>query len=136
MATFVKAGAKTKAIIRKVGFPTKTKTFTKRSDAIAWSRKIESQIEQGCYRDDTKAKLTTLSKTLDSYYASCEARGLKALRFVKTHVNQIKKQVGDITLSEITSTRLAAYRDLNRRLSSSYHRVIRNKRHFTVTAFK
>ena len=46
MATFVTAGKKTKAIIRKQGHRTICKTFIKKTDALVWARKVESEIDQ------------------------------------------------------------------------------------------
>jgi hypothetical protein len=47
MATFVRVGDKTKAIIRKQGFPTKAKTFLRLTDAKKWAKRLEAQIESG-----------------------------------------------------------------------------------------
>jgi hypothetical protein len=47
VATFVKVGAKTKALIRKQGYPTRSKTFVRYADAQAWAKKLESEIRIG-----------------------------------------------------------------------------------------
>ena len=44
MATFVKVGDKTKAVIRKRGFPTKEKTSLRLAYAKKWARKLEAEI--------------------------------------------------------------------------------------------
>ena len=47
MATFIAINGKTKAVIRKQGYPTLCKTFIKKTDALSWSRKTESEMERG-----------------------------------------------------------------------------------------
>ena len=49
MATFISTKGKTKAVIRKQGYPTFCKTFIKKTDALAWSKKIESEMERGLF---------------------------------------------------------------------------------------
>ena len=44
MASFVTTNNKTKVIVRKKGYPTRCKTFLKKSDGIIWARKVESEI--------------------------------------------------------------------------------------------
>ena len=112
MATFITTRQKTKAVIRKQGHPTQCKTFIKKSDAIIWARKVESEIERGIFENTTKAKLTAFSKVLDEYYKSCQTRQLKALKFIKSHSRIINQHIGDVKLSDITSECLAQYRDL------------------------
>ena len=45
MATFVRVGDKTKALVRKQGFP--TKTFLRLADSRKWAKKLEADIEDG-----------------------------------------------------------------------------------------
>jgi integrase len=111
MATFVSINNKTKVIVRKQGYPTHCKTFLKKSDGIIWARKVESEMERGLFEDTAKAKTILFSTVLDKYYASCVARNLKALRFIKAHSNTIKTSLGQLRLIEVDSQCLASYRD-------------------------
>jgi hypothetical protein len=107
MATFISTKGKTKAVIRKQGYPTFRKTFLKKTDALAWSKKIESEMERGLFIDQPKANLVTLDKLLDY----CQARKLKALKFIFAHSRIIKQSLGSLTLANLTSQQLAAYRE-------------------------
>ena len=49
MATFVRVGTKTKAVIRKKGFKTQAKTFLKTRDAHQWAKQVEASIERGSF---------------------------------------------------------------------------------------
>ena len=68
MATFVTAGKKTKVIIRKQGHRTICKTFIKKTDALVWARKVESQIEHGLFEDTVTVKKTRFKLGLDEYH--------------------------------------------------------------------
>ena len=111
MATLIPSGSKTKAVIRKQGYPTKCKTFIKRSDALVWAKKTESEMERGLYIDNTKAKFVTLETLLDQYYQYCQSKQLKALKFIKAHSRIIKRHLGQLKLVEVNSYQLALYRD-------------------------
>ena len=89
MATFVTAGKKTKAIIRKQGHRTICKTFIKKTDALVWARKVESEIERGLFEDTARAKTTRFKLVLGEYYQSCAQRQLKALKFIQSHSRTI-----------------------------------------------
>jgi hypothetical protein len=80
MATLISINGKTKAVIRKQGYPTLCKTFIKKTDALSWSRRTESEMERGLYIDQSKANTVTLDRLLDRYYQYCQTRQLKALK--------------------------------------------------------
>lgn len=111
MATLISIDGKTKAVIRKQGYPTLCKTFIKKTDALSWSRKTESEMERGLYIDQSKANTVTLDSLLDRYYQYCQTRQLKALKFILAHSRIIKRHIGHLTLANISSHHLAAYRD-------------------------
>ena len=111
MATLISINGKTKAVIRKQGYPTLCKTFIKKTDALLWSRKTESEMERGLYIDQSKANTVTLDRLLDRYYQYCQTRQLKALKFILAHSRIIKRHIGHLTLANISSHHLAAYRD-------------------------
>ena len=111
MAIFISTKDKTKAVIRKQGYPTFCKTFIKKTDALTWSKKIESEMERGLFIDQSKANLVTLDKLLDRYYEYCQARKLKALKFIYAHSRIIKQSLEHLTLANLSSHQLVAYRD-------------------------
>lgn len=111
MATLISINGKTKAVIRKQGYPTLCKTFIKKTDALSWSRRTESEMERGLYIDQSKANTVTLDRLLDRYYQYCQTRQLKALKFILAHSRIIKRHIGHLTLANISSHHLAAYRD-------------------------
>ncbi|HJV84495.1 MAG TPA: site-specific integrase [Noviherbaspirillum sp.] len=70
MAAITKRKSGYQAEIRRKGFPTVSKVFGSRRDAEAWSRRIESEMDQRCFVDRTEAEKTTLGDVLCRY--KCE----------------------------------------------------------------
>ena len=68
MATFVRVGEKTKAIVRKQGFPTKAKTFLRLTDAKKWAKSLEAQIESGSVDSNVVLRHYTLEDSLKHYF--------------------------------------------------------------------
>ncbi len=60
MATIQKRGNKWRVQIRRRGFPHQARTFGKKTDAQAWARKIESQMDQEEYVPETNITLSEL----------------------------------------------------------------------------
>ncbi len=111
MATFVRVGEKTKAIVRKQGFPTKAKTFLRLTDAKKWAKSLEAQIESGSVDSNVVLRYYTLQDSLKHYFLSCERRNLKALKYIQAHSRIISKAIGHLRLCDLTVKKLEEYRD-------------------------
>lgn len=48
MATIRKHNNKWQSIVRVVGYPQRTQSFTMKSDAVAWSKQVELDIQRTC----------------------------------------------------------------------------------------
>ena len=53
--------------IRRKGWPYQTDTFRTKKDAQAWARKIETQMDQGQFVDQSVGRLTTLGDLIELY---------------------------------------------------------------------
>lgn len=109
MATFVKVGTKTKAVIRKKGFKTQAKTFLKTRDAHQWAKQVEASIERGSFDPLSKISQLTLKRILDDYLVLCRDRQLKAIRFVQAHSRIIARELGHLSLLEVDTDVLELY---------------------------
>ena len=70
MATIVKTDAGTwKALVRKTGWPTNTKTFRTKRDAEDWARRTEDEMVRGVYIQRSGSERLTLEKALERYLA-------------------------------------------------------------------
>ena len=53
--------------IRKRGWPTQTKTFNTKYDAMAWANVVESEMVRGVFQSRSEAEATTLAEALKRY---------------------------------------------------------------------
>ena len=68
MATVQKRGPyQWRVQIRKKGHPPQTRTFDVRSEADAWARQVEGEMDRGLFVSRKEAENTTLSEALDRY---------------------------------------------------------------------
>lgn len=52
------------AIIRRKGYEVQSATFPRKSEAEAWARKIENEMDRGIFQDRREAETTTLRTAL------------------------------------------------------------------------
>jgi hypothetical protein len=55
------------ARVNRKGWPVQTKTFNEKSEAQAWVRLIESEMDRGIFVSRTEAESTTLLQAVDRY---------------------------------------------------------------------
>ncbi|MGB8715028.1 MAG: site-specific integrase, partial [Rhodanobacteraceae bacterium] len=68
MATIVKTHAGNwKAVVRKKGWPTTSKTFRTKRDAQDWGRQTEDQIVRGIYVERVDTDQVSFAAALDRY---------------------------------------------------------------------
>ena len=103
------------AIVRRRGRPQESKTFAKKSDAEAWARKIESEIDRGVYQSAADAERMTLGEMITRFeveYAPHHYRlrsdEKEAWRY---QCQRLREALGDYSLASIDQRRVAAYRD-------------------------
>ncbi len=113
MATITKTPANTwKAVIRKKGFPTQTKTFRVKRDASDWSRRVEDEIVRGVYIQRTTSERTTLSQALDRYLKEVSpTKKENTQRAEITKAAILNSYLGQYALSMITPEVVAKFRD-------------------------
>jgi integrase len=99
------------AIIRRRGYPSQTKTFETRADAVKWARDIESKMDKRRFRDQREIESTTLSEALERYLATVTPtkKGLVAER---NRIKQLQRHpIGLRPLNTLCSRDFAEYRD-------------------------
>lgn len=68
MSTITKRGPyQWQAKIRRKGHPLQSKTFTSKTDALAWTRELESEMDRDVFHSRAEAERTTLAEALDRY---------------------------------------------------------------------
>lgn len=106
MASLTERGGRFTARVRIKGFPLVCKTFTKKADALAWSRRIEADMEAGRWVPEHD-RVPTLAKAVEEHfkYIGCKQKGgqggyagrwdaMAALPFASKPINEI--QAADI----------------------------------------
>ena len=73
MATSVKTPSGTwKALIRKQGWPTTSKTFRTKRDAEDWSRRTEDEMDRGVFITRSPSERTTFEAALKRYTSAID----------------------------------------------------------------
>jgi integrase len=123
MATIRKRNAVWQVIIRRQGFPKQSKVFSKKDEAIQWSRKIEHQIDQGNRIDFKRAEHISVKAVIDDYLVKQENG---ANRREQSALLLIRQYFGDYALSQITPSNIARFRDTRLTLGRSPATVIKD----------
>jgi integrase len=94
-----------RAVVRVSGFPHQYQSFAKKSDALAWANRTESDLRLNRGLPDAVAKKHTMGKLIDRYIENILNRKSKKIRYVATQHSQFKwwkKEIGHYRLSNIT----------------------------------
>ena len=113
MATIRKHFKKWQVLVRKKNVAV-TKSFWKKSDASKWAYKTEAQIETGVFRKvDQVEKLIdiNLEEVFNIYFDKYLKRNSRSLSKVKSMVRIMTSQLGGVYLNDLSSSRLAKFRD-------------------------
>lgn len=90
--------------IRRKGYPTQTSTFDKKSDAEAWARNVEGEMDKGEFKDRRNAQSTTLYEVLQRYLER-EAPKLKSKESVEFRIEAFKAhKIAKYSMTALTPT--------------------------------
>lgn len=113
MATLVKTPSGTwKAVIRKTGWPTCSKTFRTKRDAEDWSRRTEDEMVRGIYIERSTSERLTLEAALKRYLVE-----ISPTKAPKTHQSEqatakvLISRLGKYSLAALSADVIADYRD-------------------------
>ncbi len=108
MATIRKRNGKFEAQIRRRGHRAISKTFIRRSDAKAWAKRTEADIERGLFvQSQPSPKLRDLLERYNRDYVPL----LRGVQQVGQKCRFLAKELGHHKVSDITSSVLSTYRD-------------------------
>lgn len=101
-----------KAVIRKAGWPTKSKTFRVKRDATDWARRTEDQMVRGVFIDRASSHRQKLSTVLDRYLSEVTPtkKPSTAVR-EKRRAKILKEYLGEYSLTALTPELIGQYRD-------------------------
>jgi integrase len=96
--------------IRKRGYPTQTKTFSKEADAKRWATIIESEMERGVFVSRTEAEVTLVKDVLQRY-ANEVLPTKRSAQSDKSRIKTLLDAFGAYRLASLTPTQVAVFRD-------------------------
>jgi len=99
-------------IIRRQGVPTQYKTFKTKTEAIQWAHEIEHQIDRGNRVDFNLANKVTFNDIIDDYMRQQELTINRTYQKEKSRLLLLKQQLGAYSLNQLTSSKIALFRDL------------------------
>jgi len=109
MATVRKLRNKWQAQVRLKGVKPQAKSFTLKSDAVAWARMIEAEIQRGVFVDTAVAQQMTVKDAIDRYLLTITHK--KDSRVEVSTAKPVIKYLGDISLFNLSNQDLAEFRD-------------------------
>jgi integrase len=98
--------------VRILGEPLRTRTFKRKTDAIAWAAAIESDIGRGTYAPTTADRRRTLGDLIDKFlreHLPTKAHN-KSAHKVKAYLAWWKEHAGFVTLDKLTPENVATYK--------------------------
>ena len=110
MASITERKGRFLARVRREGFPTIAKTFIRRTDAVAWARRTEADMESGRWQKATETR-PTLKTAIETYRATvaCRMKGATTYRYRLDEL--AKNDFAHKPIHEVTPTDIAAWRD-------------------------
>jgi len=111
MATIRQQCGKWQARIQRTGFPTLSKTFASKADAIRWGKEKEIELERGNFICPPKVDHTTLLDVLQRYQREItpQKKGAKVEEYRLGVL--MRSSLAKMRLAAIRSTDIAKYRD-------------------------
>ena len=137
MACFQKRSGSWRAIIKRKGYPTQTRTFDLKGQAETWAKQIENEMDRGVFVSRAEAESTTLAELLDRYESEITPQK-RGAAMERSHLKVIGQDpIARCFVARITGRELTAYK--NRRLGvvagSTLNRELNVLSHvFTVAA--
>lgn len=113
MATITRTDSGTwKAVIRKTGWPTASKTFRIKRDAEDWARRTEDEMVRGVYILRSASERTIFGEALDRYLKEVTpTKKASTQKAEAAKARQLKEFFGKYSLAAINAELVASYRD-------------------------
>ncbi len=97
--------------VRLKGYPLKTATFSKKTDARRWAQKVETKLRENRHFPDWKKETRTLGEAIDKYLNEGHHKQIKDFKKQEAHLLWWKKELGVVSLNQLTPFLIAERRD-------------------------
>ena len=102
MATVRKRGKKYQAQVRIKGHSPQSKSFLTKAAALAWTRRIESSMDNGSWIDTRGSRSVFIEDIVDDLVYSYERFGLEVAGPKLGQLNQIKEYFHGVSIHDLT----------------------------------
>jgi integrase len=110
VATIRKRYGRWRVQIRKRGHKAQFKSFAQKSEAFAWARQVESEMDRGMFVSRAEAERTTLGELFDRYERDITPCKASARREAQ-RLRQLRNEFGHRYVAQLRSQEIASYRD-------------------------
>lgn len=113
MATIVKTPAGSwKSVVRKTGWPQKSKTFRLKRDAIDWARRVEDEMVRGAFIDRDMSERILVCDALDRYLTEVSpTKRPSTAASDRVKARTVKQYLGKYSLAALTPETVSRFRD-------------------------
>lgn len=114
MATIVKTESGTwKALVRKTGWPTTSKTFRTKRDAEDWARRTEDEMVRGVYIQRTPSEKMSVLEAFERYEREVmPTKADETQDKEQSRLRLLKSEFGKYSLASLTPNIVAKFRDM------------------------
>lgn len=103
---------KWKAVVRKRGWPTASKTFRTQRDAIDWARRVEDEMVRGVYIDRSSSERMMFEQAMDRYLAEVVPTKKPSTQETDSYcAKPLRAYFGKYSLAAVSPELVASYRD-------------------------
>lgn len=96
--------------VRKKGYPTVSKNFSRKTAAQRWAQQVEVEMNKGIFVSTSEAESTTLNEMLDRYEQEV-APGKKSFNDIKSRIKLLREHFGSLTIAALNATHIKDYRE-------------------------
>ncbi|PBJ83688.1 hypothetical protein CMZ84_04150 [Lysobacteraceae bacterium NML93-0399] len=120
MATFQPRGGKWRAIVRRKGFPSQTRTFPTKTAAKTWADRVERELAEREATGATAEDNATIGDLID--WRTRELGSAKAISKTQTgNMTRLREGIGDIVARKLTANDVIAH--ARRRVGGTHMRL-------------
>lgn len=102
MATIRKRGGKIQVQIRRLNFPTQSKSFTSTAAAKAWARRIETSMDDGSWVDTRETRSVLINGIVEQLILSYERFNLPVAGPKLSSLKQIEDHFQGVSIHDLT----------------------------------
>jgi integrase len=116
VASIIQVGTKWRALIRRKGFKSACKTFAKKSQAEAWARRVEADMDEGRGPSDVETSALTVGDCIIKYRELRDSSLRPISLYANEHyiLNRLTAELGHLVVARMVPEDLVGYARMRR----------------------